>query len=243
MSQVAEMPAPIVAESYEPEPLEAPELQYRPVPVSAVVGCVLGVLSAIALLGITGIVVAVLGVLVSGFSLLRVLRARGDLGGSRIATIGLGLSMLFLGSGVAYQTYLYKTEVPPGFERVSFANDISRKGFVNYQGQTAVHPDVAALVGRKLFLKGFMYPTGQESELASFLLVKDSGTCCFGGQPKLVDMIGVAMEPGKTVDYYRGKVSVAGELELNTEYSGQNNLEPIFLIKGHVVSKSKTDLE
>ncbi len=240
MSQVAELPEPDVAESYEPEPME---LQYRPVPVSAVVGCVLGVLSAIAFFGITGCVVAVLGILVSGYALFRILASRGDLGGRTTATVGFGLSAMFLGSGIAYQTYLYKTELPPGFQRVSFTHDISQKGLVNFEGQMAVHPDVAALMGKKLFLKGFMYPTGQESGLTSFVLVKDSGTCCFGGQPKLVDMIGVQMETGKSVEYYRGKVSVAGELELNTEYSGRNSLEPIFLMKGYDVRKSKTDLE
>jgi hypothetical protein len=219
------------------------ELQYRPVPVSAVVGCVLGVLSAIALIGLTGCVVAVLGILVSGYALIRIVASRGDLGGKWTATAGLGLSVLFLGSGVAYQSYLFKTELPPGFQRVSFADDISRKGFVNVDGQMAVHPDVAGLIGKQIFLKGFMYPPNDPHGLTGFLLVKDSGTCCFGGQPKLFDMIGVQMEPGKTVDYYLGKVSVAGELELNTEYSGQNALEPIYLMKGHVVSKSKTDLE
>jgi hypothetical protein len=239
MSQVAELPEPDVAESYEPEPME---LQYRPVPVSAVVGCVLGVLSAIALLGITGAVVAVLGILVSGYSLVRILVSRGDLGGKMTATAGLGLSVLFLGSGAAYQTYLYKTELPPGFQRVSFADDISQKGFVNADGQMAIHPDVAALIGKQIFLKGFMFPENNPQGLTAFLLVKDSGTCCFGGQPKLFDMIGVQMEPGKTVDYYSGKVSVAGELELNSEYSGRER-DPIYLMKGHIVSKSKTDLE
>jgi hypothetical protein len=87
-----------------------------------------------------------------------------------------------------------------------------------------------------------MFPENNPQGLTAFLLVKDSGTCCFGGQPKLFDMIGVQMEPGKTVDYYSGKVSVAGELELNSEYSGRER-DPIYLMKGHIVSKSKTDLE
>ena len=239
MSQVAELPEPVLAESYEPMPME---LQYRPVPVSAVVGCVLGVLSVISFFGITGSVVAVLGILISGYSLIRILASRGDLGGKVSAAAGLGLSVLFLAGGVAFQTYLYRTELPPGFQRVSFADDISRKGFVNVEGQMALHPDVEAMVGKQIFLKGFMFPGGDPKGLTAFLLVKDSGTCCFGGQPKVVDMIGVQMEPGKTVDYYTGKVSVAGELELNSEYSGRER-EPIYLMKGQIVSKSKTDLE
>jgi len=239
MSQVAELPEPDVAESYVPEPME---LQYRPVPVSAVVGCVLGVLSAISFFGITGSVVAIMGILVSGYSLIRILASRGDLGGKVPATIGLGLSILFLGSGAAFQAYLYKSELPAGFQRISFTDDISRKGFVNVNGQPALHPDVAELVGKKIFVKGFMYPVNEMHGLTGFLLVKDSGTCCFGGDPKPFDMIGVQMEPGKTVDFYRGKVAVGGELELNPEYTGQK-LDPIYLMKGLSFAKSKTDLE
>lgn len=215
------------------------QFEYRPVPVLAVVGCVLGVLSAMALLGVTGLAVAVLGTLISGYSLIRILASRGDLGGKRVATLGLGLSVLFLSSGAGWQRYQYLHEVPAGYARTSFSEDISRKGFVTVDGQMTVHPDLEKLVGKPVFLKGFMYPTGQMSGLDSFLLVKDSGTCCFGGNPALQDMIGVVMEPGKTVDFYQGRVSVAGVFELNTQYSGADK-EPIFLLKGQIVTKSRT---
>lgn len=220
-------------------PETARQFEYRPVPVLAVVGCVLGVLSAMALLGVTGLAVAVLGILISGYSLLRILASRGDLGGKRVAGLGLVLSILFLGSGAGWQRYQYLHEVPTGFARTSFSEDISRKGFVNIDGQMGVHPDIEKLVNKPVFLKGFMYPTGQMNGLDSFLLVKDSGTCCFGGNPALQDMIGVVMEPGQTVDFYQGRVSVAGVFELNPQYSGADK-EPVFLMKGQIVTKSKT---
>jgi hypothetical protein len=218
---------------------EPGQFEYRPVPVLAVVGCVLGVLSAMALLGLTGIVVAFLGLITSGYAIMRIRAARGDLGGQRLALLGLGLSVVFLSSGVAWQRYQYLHEVPDGYVRTSFTEDIARKGFVTVEGQTAVHPDIQTLVDQPLFLKGFMYPTGQMEGLDSFLLVKDSGTCCFGGEPAIEDMIGVVMEPGQTVDYYQGRVSVAGTFELNPRYTGQK-LEPIFLMKGQIVTKSRT---
>ena len=239
MSQVAELPEPDVEETYEPDPAG---YHYRPVPVSAVVGCVLGVLSAISYFGITGSVVAVMGILVSGYALIRIMASRGELGGKTSAAVGLGLSLLFGVTGLAYQSYLFKTELPEGYRRISFADDISRKGFVNVNGQAALHPDVEALLGKEIFVKGFMYPPNDPTGLTGFLLVKDSGTCCFGGDPKPFDMIGVQMDEGRTVDFYRGKVSVAGELELNPEYTGQK-LDPIYLMRGHLVAKSKTDLE
>ena len=225
-----------------PEPVrygEPGQFDYRPVPIVAVVGCVLGVLSGMALLGLTGIVVAFLGMVISGIALFRIRAARGDLGGKWLAVVGLGLSVVFLSSGVTWQRYQYLHEVPAGYLRTRFTADIARNGFVTIAGQTTVHPEVQTLVDQPLFLKGFMYPTGQMHGLDSFLLVKDSGTCGFGGEPAVQDMPGVVMEPGQTVDYYQGRVSVAGVFEFNTRYSGQK-MEPVFLMKGQIVTKSKT---
>lgn len=239
MSQVVNAPA------VQPQRCSAVEkdgFDYRPVPPHAVVAAVLGALSATALLGITGIAVAVFGTIVSAFSVWRIRAAGGALGGRVPATAGLVLSLLFLIGGTSYQTYLYQTEVPEGYQRVSFSTDISRKGFVNTGGALGLHPDVEPLIGQDVFLKGFMYPTGQMQGLDSFLLVKDSGTCCFGGQPATEDMIGVVMEGDRTVDYYQGRVSVAGTLELNPNQAAYAGNQPVYLLRGRIVTKSRSAL-
>ena len=51
-----------------------------------------------------------------------------------------------------------------------------------------------ALDGQRIFIKGYMYPTKELEGLNSFLLVKDTGQCCFGGNPAITDMIMVTME-------------------------------------------------
>jgi hypothetical protein len=235
-SQAVELRESYVADY---QPADGQVFDYRPVPVLAVISMVLGVLSVMAFFGVVGMVVAAFGILISGFSLVKIVRSCGELGGRRLATLGFACSVLFLGSGVAYQRHLYMHEVPDGFARTSFTNDISKKGFVTIDGQKRVHPDIQTLVGQSIFVKGFMYPTGQVEGLDSFLLVKDSGTCCFGGEPAVEDMIGVVMQDAKTVEYYQGRVSVAGEFELNPRYAGGKN-EPFFLMKGHIVEKSHT---
>lgn len=56
-----------------------------------------------------------------------------------------------------------------------------------------------------------MYPSRQREGLKEFVLVKDTGDCCFGKQPKLSDMIVVHMKDGQTVNYREQQlVSVAG---------------------------------
>lgn len=236
MSQAIELREPYMQEFPSGE---GATFEYRPVPVLAVIASVLGVLSLMAFFGITGMVVAVLGIFISLLSLLKIVRSRGALGGRRLALVGLACSILFLCSGMAYQRHLYLNEVPAGFTRANFSEDISQKGFVTINGQQDIHPDVKQLFGKKVFLKGFMYPTGQNEGLDSFLLVRDSGACCFGGNPALTDMIGVVMQDAKTVNYYPGRVSVSGELEPNKNFRGGEN-EPIYLMKGQIVTKSQT---
>lgn len=221
-------------------PSENQPFEYRPVPVLAVIAMVLGVLSVMAFFGITGMFVAGFGIVISGISLLKIVRSDGALGGKRLAVLGLACSVLFLGTGMAYQRHLYVNEVPNGFERINFTHDISKKQpLLVVDQQRRVNPEIEALVGKKIFLKGFMYPTNQLEGIESFLLVKDSKACCFGGEPALTDMIGVVMQEGKTVDYSQSRVSVAGEFELNTSFTGGKN-EPLYLMKGQLVSKSKT---
>jgi hypothetical protein len=84
-----------------------------------------------------------------------------------------------------------------------------------------------------------MYPTGRTEGLPGFLLLKDSGQCCFGGKPALQDMVGVRMAPGKEVDYFAGRVAVAGTFKLNENYQGEN-LEPIYILEAEHFARAKT---
>lgn len=136
--------------------------------------------------------------------------------------------------------YNYHHEVPEGFERINFARQISQNAFIVNEGARDIHPDVKALVDKPIFLKGFMYPTGQDVGLTKFLLLKDSGQCCFGGQPALQDMVEVRMKEGLDVDYYAGRVSVAGTFKINPYYHGADPLEPLFLLEAEYFSKAKT---
>ncbi len=57
------------------------------------------------------------------------------------------------------------------------------------------------LDGQKVRIRGFMYPAYQETGLRSFVLAKDNQICCFGRNPKVYDLIKVAMREGTTTDY------------------------------------------
>ena len=211
------------AESYTVPQGERVDFDYRPVPVSAPVAAVLGVLGLTAFLAAFGLLLAAAGLVVSLLAWRAVKKTDG--GGLWLAFAGLGLSLVGLIGGAASHAYAYQTEVPEGHVRLDFTKDISE---VAVAPTGDLSPLVEKLDGTPVFLKGYMYPdpSGRERDLSRFIFVKDSGECCFGGKPKLTDMIQVSMS-GDTADYYAGLVSVAGTFKLRPA-GGRGELDPIF---------------
>jgi hypothetical protein len=223
--------------------LESPEIanefQYKPVPMLAPVSMFLGMASAVALLGLLGIWFAFLGVILGFLALRQIRRSEGELGGKWLAATGSVLSLTFFLSGTTLHAYTYATEVPDGYRRISFADDIAKKPFVVEDGQMQIHPDVRSLAGQQVFFKGYMYPTRETENLTSFILVKDNGQCCFGGQPQLTDMVLVNMRDGLSGDYHTGLVSVAGVLRLRDMSEG-GDLSPVYELEGTHFTVART---
>jgi hypothetical protein len=122
--------------------------------------------------------------------------------------------------------------VPEGYERVSFPWLSKQPPEFRDDGDFNIAPDVAALDGKPIFIKGYMYPTRQKTGIQEFVLVKDTGQCCFGGNPKLTDMIVVKFQDGMTVDHKEQTlVAVAGTFHAkNIRQSGE--LAAIYSIDG-----------
>ena len=69
-------------------------------------------------------------------------------------------------------------------------------------------------------IQTYVYPDGQLDNIKQFVLVPDMGTCCFGGQPKLTDMVQVRLEGGLTTRYNRYKKKLAGVFKKRTDHPG-----------------------
>lgn len=219
--------------------LQSGEFDYRPTPVLVPIGLALAVVSAFALLGAIGIVIAFIAVVVSLSGLLVIARSEGMYGGRVMGIIAFVVSLTFGMLGVVSQVYAFNTEVPEGYTRVSFARDVSAKGFVFEDGKYALHPDVAALIEKNIFLKGYMYPQRQKEGLRQFLLLKDTGECCFGGQPKPTDMILIKMKQEKGARYRTGRVAVSGTLKLTKDRTPEG-LQPIYALEAIRCERSKS---
>lgn len=212
--------------------------QYRTLSISAVTALIFGVLSllAVPVLSVFGaiLVLPLMGVLLGLFAVWTVYSRPEEFTGQRIAATGLGLSaaMLLLGGVLNYQ--LNHIEVPAAYQdkQVYFwelqpQEEIDLTFLMQMRGRDIELPlpeRAKSLDGKKVFITGYVYPGAQKSDLKKFVLVPDKGTCCFGGQPKLTDMIEVTLADPLRVDYSFWKRGVAGTLKVHSALQSRDQL-------------------
>jgi hypothetical protein len=180
--------------------------RYRAIGGAVVAAAVLALLSPLAFLDWWLAVVPVLGI-VLGIVAWRDIAARPtELGGRRLAIAAIALSACALVGGLAYQSVVYARELPPGFVRADYAMLQPLPG----DPPTAVPDSARALDGRDVLLKGYMYPGKQQEGIVQFLLVRDQGDCCFGGNPKITDRVLVQMRDSKGIEFSPRLRKIAG---------------------------------
>jgi hypothetical protein len=210
---------------------------YRALDTSAILGLALGVVSVFTLVAATSSVQAalmvapipVLGMFVSLRSLAKINREPDVYAGRNLAILGVVLSLGFLVTGVSYGSYIYLTEVPEGYTRTSF--HAMKPDEVEERGGVPVPPEVAALDGKKVFIKGYIRPDSVtvRQGIKRFLLVRDNNQCCFGDITtiKYYDQIEVEMVGSRRVDYDEGVFRIGGVLKIDPKNLGQP-LKPVY---------------
>lgn len=103
----------------------------------------------------------------------------------------------------------FKTEGPQKALRVTY-DDINLLKVMNMEPVTADAPKLMpgwlkGLDGRRIRIRGFMYPSFQETGIPFFLLARDNQICCFGGEAKIYDLFQVKMRTGVTTDYIQSR--------------------------------------
>lgn len=170
------------------------EFDYIPVSPWAPVTLALGLLSLTGFMGFFGLYVAGFSILVGLAALTKIRNSGGTVKGKGMAIPGLLLAIVSLAGGSVKMAYAYNTEVPAGFQRVHFPREIADHQFIYISGRRKIPPPVAALVGKPVYLKGFMWATQATDGIPRFILLKDNGECCFGGKPKSHDFITVTLK-------------------------------------------------
>ena len=198
--------------------------RYRELNMTSVVSLLLGLVALTAFVFPAMAILALAGLL-AGWGAIRAIRRRPEeLSGMGVAKCGVGLSLISLLGGISLASYVYTTEVPDGFQRISFTELQPDK----QHPELPVPPAAIDLDGQKIFIKGYIYPDNRQGDLTKFVLVPDMGTCCFGGQPKLTDMIEVTLEDPLRVQYSFRKQRLAGVLRVDKRLKPVNGLQGVY---------------
>ena len=202
--------------AYEPD-------DYRALSSAAVAGVALSLLSIVAMFDWWLMVIPVAGIALSTYALRTIRQFPEEYTGLHLARAGLALSVLFIVLGGSRLTYVYATEVPEGFERINY--DVLQPN-PNVLSE-AIPPSAMELSGKQVFIKGYAYPDGQTSDVRTFLLVRDKGDCCFGGNPKVTDRIQVTLKKSSPGALSNRLYKVAGLFRVQSG-SAQAGLGDVF---------------
>jgi len=186
---------------------EAAEYQpYKALSSTAVASLILGVLGLLTFLSPIFGALALVGLVLGVHAMRSIREHQNELTGLGIARLGTLVSLVCLVGGWGWHGYVYATEVPEGFLRISYSElqpeDSAKPG--------TIPASARQLDGQQVFIKGYVYPGLQTKGIREFVLVRDKGDCCFGGNPKITDRIQVKLKSPLTIDFHDGLFRLAG---------------------------------
>lgn len=187
---------------------------YRALCSAAVISLLFGLLSVCAFLSEYLCVIPIFGILLGVYALVQIKQRRGELTGEVFAYVGIALSLVLLASSAGYMSYIYFTEVPEDHDRIHYAQLQPEEG----KADQRFPPFAEEIDGKKVFIKGYVFPGGaQQQGIKSFLLVRDRGDCCFGGNPKVTDRIQVTLADPHRLEFSPRLHKIAGTFRLSQE--------------------------
>ncbi len=210
---------------------------YRVLSTASVISVIVSVFSVLGLLFPALIVLSLAGAVLGIIGLVRI-RARPDeLTGKIPATLGIAIGSLLFVGGITHHVYEYATEVPQGYQRIfwsDLAPDRSRPDL-------EVSPKSLELHNEKVFIKGYVHPgVSGQGKIQHFVLVPDMKTCCFGGQPKLTDMIEVTLPDPLSISYSTYRRKLAGVLTVTPKISKVGDIQAGYYKLKRVTSNENT---
>lgn len=139
----------------------------------------------------------------------------------------------------AEETRTFAVEGPENAIRVSF-DDVDLLKVMNLDPVPADAPErlpkwLKALDGKRIRVRGFMYPPFQDTGIRGFVLARDNQICCFGRTPKEYDLIDIFLRKGITTHYIQNRpFDVVGVFRIKSEieqYTAMYELEDALVIE------------
>jgi len=186
--------------------------QYRAVSWVAVASVVCGLLSFVTVFGAYFIVVPAAGIALGWNAWQRIREVPGELTGRGLAWAGMALSVVLgaLGGGALWAYEM--REVPWGYTKVDW-DDLQPD---RDDPSELIPPDAMELDGKRIFIKGYMYPGRQTIGIKRFVLVPTVGHCSFcSPQIKSTEMIVADLQGDLRTTYKRRVTSIGGTLRID----------------------------
>jgi hypothetical protein len=191
-----------------------PARSYRSVSALAVASLLFGILSAAVFLDWLLVIVPIVAILLGLRALGRIRREPEEWAGAALARAGIALAVLFTIAGYGWLLHARAKEIPHGYTAVTYRD---LQADPDTPGQW-VPPFALTLEGKKVFVKGYMYPGRQQADLTSFIISRDNGTCQFCmPHPRPSDLIMVQLAGDLRIDYTRQLLRIGGILHVEPE--------------------------
>ncbi len=139
----------------------------------------------------------------------------------------------------AEATRTFAVEGPEGAIRISF-DDFDLLKVMNLDPVPADAVEklpkwLKALDGKRIRVRGFMYPPFQDSGIRGFVLARDNQICCFGRTPKEYDLVDTFLRKGVTTNYIQNRpFDVVGIFRIKSEiekFTAMYELEDAIVIE------------
>ncbi len=183
---------------------------YRAVSGTAIAAVAVAAVAPVAFVSWWLVVVPFVGAVLATIALRDIAARQPLLTGRSLAIAALVVSLGTLAASVAGHAHEYATELPEGFVRLSYADLQPAEG----EAASSVPDSALRMNGRDVLLKGYIYPGKQQQGLVQFLLVRDQGDCCFGGNPKITDRVLVQLADPAGIDFTPQLTKVAGRFRV-----------------------------
>ncbi len=188
--------------------------QYKSLSKAAVGSLVFGLLSWVSMMDWLLLAIPAVGVVLGLFARRQIRKRPRELSGAPLAQLGLVLSMCGLLGGGSYLGYDYLTEVPEGYDLISYSQ---LQPDPEHPSQM-IPASAQSLDGQRVFIRGYVYPSNN-TRVHEFILCRDQGDCCFGGNPKLTDRIQVTLDGDLMMDFSPKLLRVGGVFHIQPGYT------------------------
>ena len=189
------------------------EPQYRSLSGWAVLSVAVGLFAPLVAVDWAFLLIPAAGVAAAQLALRGIARAPDALAGAGLARFGRALCIVLGLAGAAWLATSKAREAPRGYIPVSYEELKADAASGELYPARATELD-----GKKIFVKGYMYPGKVQINLRQFLVSRDNGSCEFcTPNPTPSDLIHVTLVGDLRFDYTSRLVSLGGTLRVETD--------------------------